>query len=862
MDDAGGPAERGREADADVPAAGEGGGAGRSPFESREIDAVLGALTTGREGLAETDAERRLQRNGPNELETKKTSPVLKFLRDFWGPIPWMIEAAAVLSAIVRHWADLAIIAVLLAVNAGVGFWEEHQAETAVEALKKTLARTARVRRDGAWREVEARDLVTGDVVKLEIGAVVPADIKLFDGDYLSVDQSGLTGESLPVEKKTGQVAFSGSHVEQGSMTGVVVATGMATVFGKTAQLVREAGAKSEFQKAVGRIARYLIFLSLGLIAVMAGAELWRGRAALTVIQFSLILAVASIPVAMPAVLSVTMAVGARALARRKAIVSRLEAIEDLAGLDILCADKTGTLTRNRIRIVDPIAFAGEPKDVVFAAALSGPRDDRDAINRAVLDALEDKGALDAWEPVHVTPFDYVNKRTEAEVRKDGQTFKAAKGAPANILELTKPEGELKARADRCITELAEKGLRTLAVARDDGQGRKLIGLLPMEDPPREDAKATIEEARRHGLTIKMLTGDDLAIARHTAATLGLPGDIETAGVLGLGTEAEARAEGQEAKESGLSAANMEKVEQAAGFAEVFPEHKFNIVKGLQERGHLVGMTGDGVNDAPALKQANVGIAVEGAADTARAAAALVLTEPGLDVIVAAIEEARRVFERMNGYATYRVAETIRIMLFVVGTVLAFGFYPITTVLVILLALLNDLPIMTIAYDDTRLLDRPVKWDMRRVLTIASTLGGLGVLSTFSLLAFAKLWLRMGDGEIQSLVFLKLAFAGHLTLFVTRAPGRFWKRPFPSPILLSAVVTTQLVAAAIVGFGVFVTRLPWRDVLLVWAYSLAWLPLNDQAKLAASRLSRPGRVAWEPEAGPRRTAGPLAKLTG
>jgi len=441
-----------------------------------------------------------------------------------------------------------------------------------------------------------------------------------------------------------------------------------------------------------------------------------------------------------------------------------------------------------------------------------------------VMSGLEDSSALRHYEQIRFLPFDPVHKRTEATVRNEGgKTFRVSKGAPQVLLDLCRLEGERRAAVERVVDEFAERGYRTLGVAsaQGDGDAWKFSGLLPLYDPPREDSADTIRHARAHGIDVKMVTGDNVAIAREIARQLELPCDIQSA------QEVFGDAPGLEHPAPQLTSA----IEKADGFAEVYPEHKYDIVKALQTRGHLVAMTGDGVNDAPALKQADVGIAVSGATNAAQAAASLVLTGSGLSVIIRAIEEARRIFERMNSYAIYRITETIRIMFFVVLAMVVFNFYPITTVMIILLALLNDLPILTIAYDNTWLDPKPVRWEMRRVLTVATTLGLIGVVETFGLLAFAKAFLALSAAQLQSLVYLKLAVAGHLTLFVARTRHRFLSRPYPAPVLVGAILGTQTLAALIVGFGWIVAALPWSYVGLVWAYCLAWVFIEDWAKL-------------------------------
>ncbi len=797
-----------------------------------DAGSVLAGLKTSRQGLTAQEAARRLAETGPNAISEEHRSLLAELGSFFWGPIPWMIEVALVLSAILRHWPDVIIVGVLLMFNAGVGFWQERTAADAVAALKNQLALRATVCRDGAWAEIDAAGLVPGDVVRIRLGDIIPADVVLLDGEYLRVDQSALTGESLPADKHPGDAAYSGSVAVQGSMTAVVTATGQATYFGKTTKLVATAQPVSHFQKAVLTIGDYLIWLSLALIAVLVIVELFRGAKVLTLLQFALILTVAAIPVAMPAVLSVTMAVGAVALSKMKAIVTRLESIEEMAGMDVLCSDKTGTLTQNKLTLAGPQPADGtSPEEVILAAALASRPGTADAIDKAVIAAAGGTDALAAYHQLRFTPFDPVTKRTEAQVTGDGGAFTVTKGAPQVILGLCGHDGTAPGngpldRAAAAVTELAGRGYRTLGVARRDGDGPwRFLGLLPLADPPRADSAQTIADAAAHGVTVKMLTGDNTAIAAEIAGQVGLGTRIVPAGDLLAGRE-----------DGHVSKAAEERIEAVDGFAEVFPEHKFAIVKALQDLGHIVGMTGDGVNDAPALKQADTGIAVQGATDAARAAADLVLTAPGLSVIVTAIEEARKIFERMNSYAIYRVTETIRIVLFVVAAMVAFNFYPITAILIILLALFNDLPIMTIAVDNTQVDPQPARWDMRRVLTTSTVLGGVGVVETFGILVLAKLWLHLDIAQIQSLIFLKLAVAGHLTLFVARARGPFWDRPFPAPAMIWSAVGTKVLATLLVGFGLgLITAISWPLIAFTWGYCIFWVFIEDAAKLAVYR---------------------------
>lgn len=801
-------------------------------FESLGVDEALSKLgSDAGNGLSAAEAEKRLAESGPNALPEEKRSLLAQIAAYFWGPIPWMIEAAAILSAIAGDIEDLIIILVMLLLNAAIGFWQEHQASNALSALKNQLALSARVRRDGAWQDLPARDLVPGDIVHLRLGDVIPADVKLISGSYLSVDQAALTGESLPVNKAVGDMAFSGSLAKQGEMDGLVTATGVQTFFGKTAQLVAGAGAKSHFQQAVMRVGDFLIVAALALAVVLIAHELMAGTPFLELLQFVLILVVASIPVAMPAVLSVTMALGALALSKQKAIVARLQSIEEMAGVDVLCSDKTGTLTQNRLTLGDPLPLGeSSQEDLLLAAALACSQDNDDPIDQAILAGLTDKSRLQGYRQTSFTPFDPVSKRASAEVQYEGKSLTVVKGAPQAVVDLASPPEAEATAAMGEVERLAAKGYRALAVAEDRGQGWRLLGILALYDPPREDSAPTISEARAHGIAVKMVTGDDVAIGREIAGELGIGKTILPASSL---------FEGAETRDNATMA---RQIERADGFARVFPEHKYRIVKSLQDEGHIVAMTGDGVNDAPALKQADVGIAVSGATDAARAAAALILTEPGLSTIVRAVDEARRIFERMLSYTIYRIAMTIDIMVFVVLATVLLDFRPLTAVMIILLALLDDIPIMAIAYDRAKVQAKPVVWNMRRTILIASWLGLLSVVESFGLLYMGRELWALGSDELQSIMFLQLVAGGHLLLLLTRTQSFFFLPPYPAPILLGAIFATQAVAVLMCGFGWPVPQLDWQTIGLVWVYNLAWMVVLDVLKVAAYRsLDRPHR---------------------
>jgi H+-transporting ATPase len=795
------------------------------------------------DGLSTVEAAKRLAQYGPNEIAEHKTNPVLKFLGYFWGPIPWMIEIAVILSGAVGHWPDFFIILLLLVANGVVGYTEERQAGNAIDALKAKLAINARVIRDGEWINPPARELVPGDAIRLRLGDIVPADARLLDGDEIEVDQSALTGESLPATCTTGDAVFSGSIIRQGEIGALVYATGTSTYFGKTAELVQDAHTVSHFQRAVLKIGNYLIILAVALVTLIVVTAILRGDPVLTTLQFALVLTVAAIPVAMPTVLSVTMAAGARLLAKKQAIVSRLVAIEELAGVDVLCADKTGTLTQNSLTLGAPFAVDGVTAAmVILDGALASRADNDDPIDRAVLGGLDDATVLKTYSVTHFKPFDPVHKRTEAAVTAaDGTTFRVTKGAPQVILALATNSAQITSAADNAVNDFAARGFRSLGVARTDGDGEwQFVGVLPLFDPPRDDAAATISTARAMGVTIKMVTGDALAIAKETATKVGLGTHILDAAALGDAKKSE-------------TAAVAESIETADGFAQVFPEHKYHIIDVLQQRGHIVGMTGDGVNDAPALKKADCGIAVSGATDAARAAADIVLLTPGLSVIIEAIKQSRKIFQRMNSYAMYRIAETLRVLLFMTVAILVFNFYPLTAIMIVMLALLNDGAILSIAYDNVHYRNEPEAWNMRLVLGISTVLGVIGPIAAFGLFYLGDRVFDLGHPRVQTLMYLMLSVAGHLTIFLTRTRGPFWSIR-PARILLIAVCGTQTVATLIAVYGLFMAPLGWKWAAAVWIYALVWFLISDRIKLLAYRILDPARKA-------ERTSEPVHNLT-
>lgn len=555
------------------------------------------------------------------------------------------------------------------------------------------------------------------------------------------------------------------------------------------------------------------------ILAIVITVAVLRGDSFVQVVLFALVLVVAAIPAALPAVLSVTMSVGANRLAEMKAIVSHLPAMEEMAGLEVLCADKTGTLTKNELELQDPVVLSAKDKeDLIILAALTA-RDTGDPIDRAILEALNDRGVLEGYEIAEFRAFDPSRKMADADVRYNGSKFTVAKGAPQVIMNLVNPDEETREEISGRVKHLGQQGFRSLGVARkregDEDSEWEYLGILPLMDPPRKDTAEAVESARQHNIQIKMVTGDHVAIGKQVAKQIGMGQNI---------IEVEEAFRGAESD-----------ILQVDGFAQVTPEDKFNIIKQLQANDIIVGMTGDGVNDAPALKQADTGIAVHSATDAARSAAELILTAPGLKVITQGVEEARRIFERMTSYATYRITETIRLLLFISLSILIFNFYPVTTIMIVLLAILNDIPIMAIAFDNVPTPDHPVRWDMRRVLSLALILGIAGVFSSFLLFYYVEQILQFPAEMVQTFMFLKLLVAGHMTVFLTRNKGALWQRPYPSITLFGALEATQVVGTLIAVYGFLIYPIGWGYALLIWGYALVWLLILNGVKVVSFR---------------------------
>ncbi|KAF7044354.1 hypothetical protein CFC21_053593 [Triticum aestivum] len=705
-------------------------------LEHIPIDEVFENLRCSHEGLTSEQAQQRLQIFGPNKLEEKEESKFLKFLGFMWNPLSWVMEAAAIMAIALANgggkppdWQDFVGIITLLLINSTISFIEENNAGNAAAALMARLAPKAKVLRDGRWTEEEAAVLVPGDIISIKLGDIIPADARLLDGDPLKIDQSALTGESLPATKGLGDGVYSGSTVKQGEIEAVVIATGVHTFFGKAAHLVDSTNQVGHFQQVLTAIGNFCICsIAVGMFIEIIVMYPIQHRAYRPGIDNLLVLLIGGIPIAMPTVLSVTMAIGSHRLSQQGAITKRMTAIEEMAGMDVLCSDKTGTLTLNKLSVdknLIEVFEKGVTQDqVILMAARASRIENQDAIDTAIVGMLGDpKEARAGIQEVHFLPFNPTDKRTALTyIDGDGKMCRVSKGAPEQILNLAHNKSEIAQKVHTVIDKFAERGLRSLGVAYQDvPDGRKespgspwhFVALLPLFDPPRHDSAETIQRALNLGVNVKMITGDQLAIGKETGRRLGMGTNMYPSSAL----------LGQNKDESIADLPVDDLIEKADGFAGVFPEHKYEIVKRLQARKHICGMTGDGVNDAPALKKADIGIAVADATDAARSASDIVLTEPGLSVIISAVLTSRAIFQRMKNYTIYAVSITIRIVLgfMLLALIWEFDFPPF---MVLIIAILNDGTIMTISKDRVKPSPLPDSWKLAEIFTTGVVLGG------------------------------------------------------------------------------------------------------------------------------------------
>ncbi|ARM75175.1 plasma-membrane proton-efflux P-type ATPase [Acidianus manzaensis] len=782
-------------------------------FENKSIQDTLTAFNTTLEGLTEEEAQQRIKKYGYNEVKEKKQSPVIKFLKKFWAPVPWMLEITTIITYILGKYLDMYIILFLLIFNSVISFIQEKRAENAVELLKQKLNVKTRVLRDKKWKIIEARLLVPGDIVHIRLGDIVPADIKIIEGEVL-VDQSALTGESMPVEKKKQNVIYSGSIIKRGEATGIVIATGEKTYFGKTTELVQTAKAESHLEKLIFNIVKYLVILDIALVIALFIFSLLVGIKISTILPFSLIVLIASVPVALPATFTIAMALGSQELANHGVLVTRLTASEDAASMDILNLDKTGTITENRLRVGDPIPAEGFTKeDVVRYAYIASDEASQDPIDTAVISCFrENRITPTNFEKINFTPFDPSIKRTEATVKLNQKILKVMKGAPPVIAQLSDTSNMKD--YNKILENLSERGYRTISVAiAEENQKPKLVGILPLYDRPRKDSKDFIEEIKKLNVSPKMVTGDNELIAKEIAKQVDI-GDI----ICNINDIKKILDENQQIK----------KVEECNVFANVFPEDKYFIVKTLQKGKHYVGMTGDGVNDAPALKQAEVGIAVANATDVAKASASMVLTHEGLTDIVEAIKTGRKIYQRMLTYTINKIIKTLQVVIFLTLSFFIVKFFVTTAFDVILLLFANDFVTMSIATDNVRYSMKPERLDAGKIVKASLILAILILVESFFSL-WLGIFLKLSLNQIQTFIFDMLVFSGQFTVYMVRERKSMWSSK-PSKFLLTSSIADIIFISTISALGILVYPIPIQYVIMILAISFAFTVIFDHIK--------------------------------
>jgi H+-transporting ATPase len=781
---------------------------GTSEYKTISSDETLKSLETSTEGLSESEAGNRLKVFGYNEIKEEKGNPLVEFLLRYWGPMPWLLELAMGLSFVLEHYLEGSIIFLLLTVNAVIGHLHSRGSQKAIELLKKKLALKAKILRGGKWVIKEAKEIVPGDIIAVGIGDIVPADARMVSGE-LSVDQSALTGESLPLETHQTDIIYSGSIVRRGEASCVAVNTGANTYFGKTAELVKIAKPKSHQEEVMMAVVKYMMYLGIAASILVSIYALVIHAGILLILTFVVIFLMGAIPVALPAVLTIVQSVGAMELAKKGALVTRLDSIEDAAAIDVLCLDKTGTITQNRLSVAESIPFSGYTKeDLITIATLASQEEGMDIIDLAIIEyAKSMRLDFGAYKRISYTPFNPSIKRTEAIIGIDAKRFKAVKGAAQIVISMCRGiDKEDMEKAGRKIEEFSRKGYRTIAVARSEGDlldDLKLAGLLPLADPLRPDSNIMVEQARKLGIKPMMLTGDNMAIAQEIARQVGIGGNIiRMADIKGLSEDEQLKVVGE-----------------SDGFAEIYPEDKYKIVKLLQSRGHMVGMTGDGVNDAPALKQAEMGIAMSNATDVAKASASVVLTEPGISVIINTVTISRQTYQRMLTWVINKVTKVIEFVCLL--TLSFFWLHEIVLSLLgmSLLVFANDFVTMSLATDNVKHTPNPNKWNVKDITLASLVPGMLLVVEGMLVILIGMNYFHLEWEKLRTMVMLNLIFNSQFRVLIVRERRHFWSSLPGRELLILSVAT--IVGFALVGvYGIFVPPLTAYQVLAVLGFSI------------------------------------------
>jgi len=784
-------------------------------YKKNSFEDTMKFIETTKGGLSEKEADIRIRKYGYNELKETTKNQLIEFLKRYWGPMPWLLEFSVILTVILKHYTESGIIFVLLTINAIIGYLQSQNSQKAVELLKKKLEINANVLRDGKWIVKAAKYIVPGDIIHIKLGDLVPADVTIISGD-VSVDESALTGESLPKDIHQSDIIYSSSIIKRGEVQCVVINTGANTYFGKTVELVKIAKPKSKQEELMLTIVKYMMYLGIIASIIVSIYAIFLNKDILFILSFVVVFLIGAIPVALPAVLTIVQAVGALDLSKKGVLVTKLDAIEDAASIDIFCFDKTGTITQNKLSVVDCIAFGKyKSEDVIRMATLDSQEEGMDAIDLSIIQYSKSLNInFDGYEQISYTPFDPANKKTEAIVKSDGVSYKIMKGAVQTIIELcTQLDNTTLSMINKVVDGFSQKGSRTIAVAMTEEDSIQFLGVLAIADPPRADSKSMIAELTRLGIKSIMLTGDSIAIAKEIAEQVGIGNRIM--------------------RPSDMEGLNYEKqlnlIKESDGFAEVFPQDKYKIVKLLQDSGHMVGMTGDGVNDSPALAQAELGTAVSEATDVAKASASIVLTKPGLSEIIDAVKISRQTYQRMLTWVINKITKVVEVViLFTVGF---FWLHDIVISLLgmTLLVFANDFVTMSISTDNVKATDTPNIWNVRNITLASFILGVLFAVEDLFLVFIGLKYFHLELDKIRTLVMLSLIFNTQFRILIVRERKHFWSS-MPNKNMLLVNIATIAGFALLGMFGVFISNLLVYQVFTILVIALIFMVCVDFVK--------------------------------
>jgi H+-transporting ATPase len=789
-----------------------------SDYKKLSAEEALRFLGTTEDGLSAEEAEERIKKFGYNEITEARRNAFLDFIKRYWGPMPWLLEFSMVLTVILKHYLESGIIFVLLTINAVIGYLQSEKSQKAVEMLKEKLEIKAKVLRDNSWTLTEARHLVPGDIIAIKLGDLVPADVCIINGE-VSADESALTGESLPKNLHHSNIIYSSSIIKRGEAKCVVVNTGVNTYFGKTAELVKIAKPKSKQEELMLKIVQYMMYLGIAASVLVTVYASYLHKDILFILSFIVIFLIGAIPVALPAVLTIVQAVGALELSRKGVLVTKLDSLEDAASIDIFCFDKTGTITQNKLSVVDSIGFGRfDKEDVVEMAALASKEEGMDAIDAAIIRYAKALGInFEGYEQISYTPFDPENKKTEAKVKYQEVNFRIIKGAAQKVLSLCGKLDETTSEAvNTAINGFSQKGSRTIAVARAENDYVELVGLLAIADPPRVDSESMITEIKNLGIKSIMITGDNIAIAREIARQVGIGQRILRA---------------DELKDLNHND-QLRSIEKNDGFAEVYPEDKYHIVKLLQESGHMVGMTGDGVNDSPALKQAELGTAVSEATDVAKASASIVLTQPGLSAIIDAVKISRKTYQRMLTWVINKITKVAEVVILFSASFFWLHDLVISLLGMSLLVFANDFVTMSIATDNVRSTASPNKWEIKNIILASLILGLCFAIEDLLIIYLGIHFFQLGFDKLRTLVMLSLVFNTQFRILIVRERRHFWSSAPHKNLLIINVIT--IIGFVLLGIsGIFIPALSANQVFIVLGIAFVFMVGVDFIKYSS-----------------------------